>query len=159
MSHCPKHPDAVATDLCVECGEFVCGQCAFVTSDQRVFCPACQHKAALSPPPRPAPRSVPRSTPAPPPRPSRPRVAPPAPAPYSGRAATKNSKAAIASLILPFACFCYGAPFGLALALRENALIKKGRSSSSAGLVKASIWINAIVLALLALGMILGHKG
>jgi len=49
MSTCPRHPGCVATDLCVECGEAVCGQCATVLGDQRVFCPDCGVKAGVAP--------------------------------------------------------------------------------------------------------------
>jgi hypothetical protein len=48
MSDCPRHPACVATDLCVECGDAVCGQCATVLADQRVFCPDCGVKAGAA---------------------------------------------------------------------------------------------------------------
>ncbi|MGC4120018.1 MAG: hypothetical protein QM765_36650 [Myxococcales bacterium] len=38
---CPRHPGFPTTDLCVGCGDFVCGQCAHVTGDRRVYCPRC----------------------------------------------------------------------------------------------------------------------
>lgn len=40
---CPRHPTTPATDLCVECGDYVCGQCAIVLADRRVVCPVCRN--------------------------------------------------------------------------------------------------------------------
>ncbi len=155
MAHCPRHPGSLATDLCVECGECVCGQCAWVTPDRRVFCPACRARARLGPPaPEPgqgqgqAPRTLPAARSRPGPRPRAAAQQQWSPTAITGpKAAAKNSKAVIGSLILPFVCCIYGAVVGLILAIRERKLIQEGRSTSSPGLVAASLWINGLVLA------------
>jgi hypothetical protein len=51
MTNCPRHPDIPSTDLCVECGDFVCGQCATVLADRRVLCPSCNERIGALPPP------------------------------------------------------------------------------------------------------------
>lgn len=153
MAQCPRHPGSVATDMCVECGEMVCGQCAWVTPDRRVFCPNCKARGQQAPPPaqeEPSIESLLGVEPAPPPKakpqpklsPRRewsPKVVPQPPA-------TKNTSAAIWSLILPILCCGWGAPVGFFLAIRERNLIKEGKSTSSPGLVTAAIVINALSL-------------
>ena len=51
MTNCPRHPDMPSTDLCVECGDYVCGQCGTVLADRRVLCPSCAERVGVAPPP------------------------------------------------------------------------------------------------------------
>lgn len=37
---CPRHPAALAVDLCERCGRFVCGDCA-VLKDEKTWCSEC----------------------------------------------------------------------------------------------------------------------
>lgn len=37
---CPRHPSALAVDVCERCGRFVCGDCA-VLKDEKTWCSEC----------------------------------------------------------------------------------------------------------------------
>ncbi|MGC4113102.1 MAG: hypothetical protein QM765_00165 [Myxococcales bacterium] len=68
--------------------------------------------------------------------------------------ATKTSPALIWALILPFICCFWGGPIiGMVLAVRENNLVKAGKSASSPGLVTAAIVLNAFGLVVSVLGV------
>ena len=47
---CPRHPGVPSTDLCVECGDFVCGQCGVVLADRRVLCTNCSANRGVAVP-------------------------------------------------------------------------------------------------------------
>ncbi len=96
MADCPRHPGVPATDLCVVCGESVCGQCGYVREDQQVACPSCRGRL-----PRVATVSA-----SPDPRVSR--KATPVPGePVKVGAAPKRSGLAVVALICAcFGCFC-----------------------------------------------------
>jgi hypothetical protein len=44
---CPKHPDAVAGDICARCGDFLCGDCVSVRSRAGAWCVDCSEHADL----------------------------------------------------------------------------------------------------------------
>ncbi|HEY3447123.1 MAG TPA: DUF4190 domain-containing protein [Myxococcales bacterium] len=161
MAQCSRHPEALATDLCVECGDCVCGQCAWVMPDRTVYCPNCKDRPGRTPPPPVEEEARPLET-VPVARPPKPKPA--AVRPWSPtvvpavRPQMKNSKAAIAAVVLPFACCTYGAIIGLILAIRERKLVREGKSGSSMALVSAGIWINAIALALTFLMLLIPKK-
>ena len=127
MQNCPRHPTIPSTDLCVECGDFVCGQCATVLADRRVLCPNCNERlGAFTPSP-------------PPPEPEAPKASHPTFEAIDGGRARKRGAAvdqykpsgrATAAMILGLlSCACFPAAIlAIVLGLQELSAIKEGRA-------------------------------
>lgn len=143
MPTCPRHPDVPSTDLCVDCGDFVCGQCAYVLEDRRVLCPACQAKAGIPNPPARSERpAVRRFEPKPVPRPA---------STGAGAMASPSSpvtKPLLAALLLPIlGCGCVPLPIvGMWLAFREIKKIDAGEATSSRSVAHVAIALNGLAL-------------
>lgn len=155
MPHqCPRHPSAPATDLCVECGDFVCAECATVLADRRVVCPKCKESAAA--PAKPPAYSEARSEPRPPPS----SYAPAITLEPAQVAATPSPKAIIALVLGFVGCACLPLSIvGLVLAYQEKAAVAQGKSATSSGLITAALMVNYISLALSALIFLLSVIG
>lgn len=124
MADCPRHPGVPATDLCVVCGESVCGQCAYVRSDQQVACPGCRARlprvetVSASPEPRVSRKATPVSG-----------------QPVRVGAAPKPKKSALAVVSLVCSCFgCFCTPVwvvGLVLGFVVLQRVADGRLPST----------------------------
>jgi hypothetical protein len=158
MTTCPRHPDIPSTDLCVECGDYVCGQCATVLADRRVLCPTCNDRiGAAAPPPRP---DAPETWEAPPP--PKPKMGFPKyevvdggrarkPTVDWGAAAQKakpSGRATAAMVLGLLSCACPAAAlFSLVLGIQELNAIKAGKAPA-AGKTQATVGV--------ALGALMG---
>jgi hypothetical protein len=157
MTNCPRHPDIPSTDLCVECGDYVCGQCATVLADRRVLCPNCNERIGDALPFLTS--SAPETWEAPPPKP---RMGYPKyevvdggrarkPAVDWGGAAQKSkpSGRATAAMVLGLlSCGCPAAAiFSLVLGIQELNAIKAGKAPA-AGKTQAIVGV--------ALGALMG---